>query len=183
LFGSVLEVAEGNGIAVDSDHRRTLTAIYGAHWNSDLCELLCGQQRNEFMMYNVINRLGFLSTTRCNISAELEFVASHFDDFSWRGNGLKVLSFLMIYEILGHGSLRLETEERLLDFINEGIETGGKVFGLLEFVRLEHWSTEVMNDFVGVLSEHFDKSCMSVQILWLRWMARGRLSGLTWIAC
>jgi hypothetical protein len=60
----------------------------------------------------------------------------------------------MICEILGHGSLRLESEDSLYDFISEGIETNRGMFSLLEFVRWEYCSTDVMNDFFDVLSEH-----------------------------
>jgi hypothetical protein len=60
----------------------------------------------------------------------------------------------MIYEILGHGSLRLDSEDSLYDFISHGIETNREMFSLLEFVRLDYCSTEVLNDFFDVLSEH-----------------------------
>jgi hypothetical protein len=61
----------------------------------------------------------------------------------------------MIYEILGHGSLRLESEDGLYHFIRKGIETDLEMFGLLEFVRFEYCSTDVMNDFFDLLSDHF----------------------------
>jgi hypothetical protein len=44
-----------------------------------------------------------------------------------------------------------------LDFINEAIEKGGEMFGLLEFVRLEYCSMDVMNDFFDLLWENFCK--------------------------
>jgi hypothetical protein len=40
--------------------------------------------------------------------------------------------------ILGHGSLRLESEGSLYDLISHGIETNRGMFTLLEFVRLEY---------------------------------------------
>jgi hypothetical protein len=61
----------------------------------------------------------------------------------------------MIYDILNRGSLRLENEDSLDRFISKGIKTKGEILGLLEFVRLESCSTDVLNDFFDVLSEHF----------------------------
>jgi hypothetical protein len=68
---------------------------------------------------------------------------------------LKALPFSAIYEILGHGSLTIDSEDGLYDFISKGIETRREMFPLLEFVRLEYCSTDVMNDFFHILSEHF----------------------------
>jgi hypothetical protein len=61
----------------------------------------------------------------------------------------------MICEILGHGSLRLESDDSLYDFIKKGIETNREMFSLLEFVRLEYCSADVMNYFFDIISEHF----------------------------
>jgi hypothetical protein len=61
----------------------------------------------------------------------------------------------MIYQILGHGSLRLVSEDSLYDFINNSIEKDPEMFGLLEFAIFEYGSTNVMNDFFNLLSDHF----------------------------
>jgi hypothetical protein len=81
LFTSMLEPAKGSSIAVDSDHRGLFEGICAALWNSELCELVCGQQRDDFTMDNVLNRLRFRSANQYDISGESGFVASHFDDF------------------------------------------------------------------------------------------------------
>jgi hypothetical protein len=93
LFGSVLEAAKGDSIAADSDHWGTFEAICAALWNSELCQFVCDQQRDEFTMDNVLNRLRFSSANRCDISAELEFFASHFDNFLPRPQTLTTLLF------------------------------------------------------------------------------------------
>jgi hypothetical protein len=54
LFGAVLEVAKSNCIAVDSAHRGIFEAICAALWNSELCELGSGRQRDEFTMDNAL---------------------------------------------------------------------------------------------------------------------------------
>jgi hypothetical protein len=149
LFGSVLKSAGGSSIAVDSAQRRTFAEICGALWNSELYESVCGQLIDEVTMENIVDRLRFLSTTRCDISAELKFIASHFYDFLCRPDALKPMPFSILYEAIGQGSLRLENEDSLYNFISRGIETNREMHGLLEFLRLEYCSTEIMNDFFG----------------------------------
>jgi hypothetical protein len=51
--------------------------------------------------------------------------------------------------------LRLESEDKLYNFMNKGTETNRELFGLLEFVKLEYCSTDVLSDFFDLLSEHF----------------------------
>jgi hypothetical protein len=83
----------------------------------------------------------------------------------------------MICEILGHGSLRLESEDTLYDFIRKGTETNRGMFSLMEFVRLEYCSTKVMNDFLDLLSEHFYEFNAS---MWASLCARLVLPNGTW---
>jgi hypothetical protein len=155
FFGSVLEAARGGRIAVDSAHRPAFVAICAALWNSELYESVCGQLSDEITIENVLDRIRFLSATRCDISTELEFIVSHFYDFLRRPDALKALPFSMICEILGHGSLRLESEDSLYDFIKKGIETNREMFSLMEFVRWNYCSTDTMNDFFDLISEDF----------------------------
>jgi hypothetical protein len=61
----------------------------------------------------------------------------------------------VLYEVLGHGSLRLDSEDSLYDFIGKGTETNREMFSLLEFVKLDCCSTDVLNAFFYLLSEHF----------------------------
>jgi hypothetical protein len=169
LISLVLEAAKGNIIAVDSAHLRTFEAICAALWNSELCELVCGQQRDEFTMDNVLNRLRFRSANRCDLSAELEFVASHFHDFLPRPQTLTTFPFSLLYDIIGHGSLRIESEDSLYDFIREGIKINPEVFCLLEFVKFEYCSTGVMDGLFDLLWEN---SCEINASIWATLCAR-----------
>jgi hypothetical protein len=154
LFGSVLEAAKGDSIAADSDHRGTFEAICATLCNSELCEFVCGQQRDDFTMDNVLDRLRFRSANRCDISAELEFFASHFDNFLPHPQTLTTLPFSFLYEIICHGSLRIESEDSLCDFIRRGTTINPEMFCLLEFVRFKYCSTDVMNNFFDLLWEN-----------------------------
>jgi hypothetical protein len=153
----VLKAARGYRIAVDSAHRPTFVAICAALWNSELYESVYGQLGDEATMENVVGRLQFLSATRCDISMELEFIASHFYDFLRRPNALNALPFWIIYQVISQRPLRLENEDSLYDFISKGAETNREMFHLMEFVTLDYCSTDVINDFSTYFSSTFTK--------------------------
>jgi hypothetical protein len=56
------------------------------------------------------------------------------------------LPFSSLDEIISHGSLSIESEDGLYDFIRKGTEMNPEMFYLSEFVRLEYCPTDVMND-------------------------------------
>jgi hypothetical protein len=94
-----------------------------------------------------------------------------------RPDGLNALPFSMIYEIISQGSLRLASEDSLYDFIKKRTETKPEMFSLLEFVSWEYCSTDVMNDFFNLLSEHFYEMNDS---MWANLRARLVLPRRTW---
>jgi hypothetical protein len=69
------------------------------------------------------------------MSTEFKFIASHFFDFSCLGDPLGEMPFSMIHAILGHRSLRSQSENSLDYFFNKVTETNGEMSDLLEFVR------------------------------------------------
>jgi hypothetical protein len=70
------------------------------------------------MVNNVVDRLEFLSATRCNVLTEVEFIASHFYDFLCNHDALKPLIFSLLDKIISYGSLRVASEHSLCDFIS-----------------------------------------------------------------
>jgi hypothetical protein len=95
---------------------------------------------------NAVDHIPFLSATPCDTSAERAFIALHFPDFLHCPNGLRALPFSMIYEIISRRPLRLNSDG-LINVINNGIQTNWEMFGLLEFVRLEHLFADVITMF------------------------------------
>jgi hypothetical protein len=93
VFGSVLEIARGGSVKVDPAHWRTFGAICAGLWNSEFYESVCRQLGGEVRVENVVDRLRFMSTTRCDISIELEFTASRFCDFLRRTGALNAFPF------------------------------------------------------------------------------------------
>jgi hypothetical protein len=50
LLDQLLKAARGGSLAVDSVSRLTFVAIWAAHWNSELFELVCGQLSDHYAM-------------------------------------------------------------------------------------------------------------------------------------
>jgi hypothetical protein len=99
LFGSMLEAAGQGSIAVNSAHRRPFEGICAVACNSNLYESVCNQLRDEVTMDNVVDSLRFLSATQCDIAAELEFVAPHFNDLSCRRSERSEERFRSLYGV------------------------------------------------------------------------------------
>jgi hypothetical protein len=76
---------------------------------------------------------------------------------------LTALPFSLLYEIIGHGSLRIESERSLDDFIRRGTKMNPEMFCLIEFVRLEYCSTDVINNLFDLLWEN---SCEINVLMW-----------------
>jgi hypothetical protein len=88
-------------------------SICAAIWNSELSASVLRENGERIKRVNVHDHLGFMSASRCNVSTELDFISSHFYHFSHHPNALTALPSLMLYDIIGHRSLRLESEDHL----------------------------------------------------------------------
>jgi hypothetical protein len=60
-----------------------------------------------------MDRLRFWSVTRCDISVELEFIASHFSRFIRRSDAMNAVPFSLLYEILGQTPQRFHDNKSL----------------------------------------------------------------------
>jgi hypothetical protein len=156
MFELLLDAARGCDVSKSKDSATwtKFICMCGALCNSELYE----SKPDEVTIENAVDRIRFLSTNRCDISSELEFISSHFCDFLRRSDNLVTLSFSVIYEILSHRSLQLESEDELYDFISKRAES----ISLLEFVRLEYCSIETICDFVETLYDHYNDLNSSV---------------------
>jgi phage shock protein A len=93
LFDSVLKAAEGGSIVIDSARRRTFEGICAALSNSCLYQCVEPDPGEDVTMQKAVDRLRFLPATRCDISSEFEFIASHFYDFLCPRDGLNAVPF------------------------------------------------------------------------------------------
>jgi hypothetical protein len=92
-------------------------------------------------------------------------------------DGLQTFPFSLLHEIIGYGSLGLESEDGLCGFISKGTETNREMIGLLEFVRFEYCSTHVMKGIFALLSGHFSELNAS---MWTGLRARLVLPNAIW---
>jgi hypothetical protein len=104
---------------------------------------------------NVVDSLQFLSGIRCDIFAGRKFIASPLYDFLFCPDALNALPFSLVCEIICRASLRTDSQDGLYDFISKGAEMNREMFRFLEFLGLPECSTDGMNDFIDLLSEHF----------------------------
>jgi hypothetical protein len=104
-IGRAIPAVPGGGIAIDSAHRRISVTIGAALWNSERRRSFYLELSDYVVIGSVADRLRFLPATRCDISTELEFIASHFCDFLYSRNPLKAFSFSMISNSIGFRGL------------------------------------------------------------------------------
>jgi hypothetical protein len=98
---------------------------------------------------DIIDRLKFLSATGCDISTELEFIASRFYDFLCRYAVLKTLPLSLICALIGCESRRSDSEEKFYNFIRECTKRTGK-YCRLELSMLEYCSMHELNNFFNI---------------------------------
>jgi hypothetical protein len=68
----------------------------------------------------------------------------------------------MISEIIGHGPLSVDSEDGLYEFIRGCTETTRDTFDLLEFVKLEYCLTNILHNFLDLLSEYSSEISASI---------------------
>jgi hypothetical protein len=83
--------------------------IWAALRNPELYECFCGQLRDEITIEKTVDYLRFLTAIRCRISAALEFIASHLQNFMLRPDGLKDIRLSQLDKMVGYRSLEFET--------------------------------------------------------------------------
>jgi hypothetical protein len=112
LFSVLLDAARGFSIRVDGGKVPRFLSVCRWLRNSELYGTVLGQVG----IGKVVDHLGMLSESGCDISADLEFISSHlYEDL----RTLRSLSYPLIYEILSHRSVQVESEDSLLEFVSE----------------------------------------------------------------
>jgi hypothetical protein len=97
-------------------------------------------------------------------SRDVEFIAQHFHELflSSKESILSGLGPEELTEILNAGSLRLESEESLYEFISRRFSADETYFCLFEFIRFEYLPVSVMQDFIAVNEAHYDRMTSSI---------------------
>jgi hypothetical protein len=98
---------------------------------------------------NVLVRLRRKSAAGLSIALEIDFAASHF--YEIEVEGLKGMDISIVEGILSSESLRLGSEDSLLDFICS-LESVAQ-FPLVRYLRLEYLSADGIVNFLSVFSD------------------------------
>jgi hypothetical protein len=155
LFSVLLDAARGFSIRVDGGKVPRFLSICRWLRNSELC----GTFLRQVGIGKFVDRLGMLSESGCDISADLEFISSHlYEDL----RALRSLSYPLIYEILSHRSVQVESEDSVLEFVSECTCDQREFLSLFEFVKLEYCSVKSIKHFYGTFLEGLDNMNLSL---------------------
>jgi hypothetical protein len=168
-FEAFLSLAHGCEIEVNERNRSFLADVSKDLENRELhVQVAFG----ELSLGNVHKRVRMKEDYELNADEEIKFLAAHFHELS--DTTLEELSLDNFYNILGHPDLKLDSEDALYSFISRRFEVDESYVGLLEFVRFEFLTTEVIERFIETIPRFIDVMNMAV---WTRVFRRLVLAG------
>jgi hypothetical protein len=153
-FESFLALGRGSDVTITSSNASFLFTIASNLANLELCDLIDSNINTGLNSKTALTRLLFRGDLGLDCETEKEFVASHFHEFSM--DEVSKLPYPMIYDILTHPSLALESEDALWKFVYMKICDDIEYIALLEFVSFEHLSPESFAQFTDLLANNFD---------------------------
>jgi hypothetical protein len=128
----------------------------------EIYEVIEGAITRDNVLKRLFRRIRFQSA----FGAEISFISSHFGDFTI--SELSSLESPILCEILSSRDLRVPSEDFLYERVWSLVSSEGKPFSLLEFVRFEFLSREVIARFVSDSASRVSESTSSV------WSSLGR---------
>jgi hypothetical protein len=144
-----LAVGFGESLHIDEKNRSFIASICYELWNRELYTMICDDPEEQLSQSNVIERLRYRWKIGCDISTEIEFIASHFFEFSVSDFGCLDLGILGA--ILRHEKLKICNEEMIYDLVKSRLSESNEYFSLFEFVRYEYLSTDRLHDFFDIM--------------------------------
>jgi hypothetical protein len=128
--------------------------------NAELCEFV----KAELSLETVFDLIELNRALESDLSTELDFIASKFDEFDDPFSTLKAkeLEFWMIERIVSSGELKLKSEDSLYTFICAGLESNPDFFSLFEHVEFASLSTAHMKKFCELSCRWFDRFTVSI---------------------
>jgi hypothetical protein len=154
-FPEFLKLGFGGALSVTPSNRRFLLSIGCELGNCEVYETILGQIECDMSTGNVLNRVEVLSRVGANIANEIEFIASHFFEFS--SSEIMTLSFDVLRDVLGHTALAIESEDSLYRAISSRVSSEPRFFELFEFIRFEFLSPDSCADFFDVAADNFER--------------------------
>jgi hypothetical protein len=152
-FSKVLSLGRGEVVELLEEQKSFIQAIGAEFSNPELSYLSFLTISDDLSMDTICSRLHSLSESGSTHSAESEFAASHFYEFSV--SDCRNLGFPVLYSILSSPNLILHNEDSLIEMIRE-ISKDESYFNLLEFVRFEFLSLGEMQSAIEWISNSFE---------------------------
>jgi hypothetical protein len=122
---------------------------------------------DDLTVSTVVGRMFLRSEAGLSVDREIEFIASHFHEFS--SDSLSEICYWNFEQIVSHGSLTLISEDSLSEMIVSRIDDNPSFFGLFEYVRFKYLSGATLSHFNELVSTYFDHLNVSI---WRRICAR-----------
>jgi hypothetical protein len=152
-FSKVLSLGRGETIELVEDQKSFIQSIGAEFSNPELSFLSFLTISDDLSVETICSRLHSLSESGSTHTAESEFAASHFYEFSV--SDCRSLGFPVLYSILSSPNLILHSEDSLFETIRE-ISKDESYFSLLEFVRFEFLSEGWMQSAIECISHSFE---------------------------
>jgi hypothetical protein len=159
LFSSVVSLGRGDVFSVESSIRSAFLSICSELWNEELFNCVSNSHDKALTIDNVIDCMEHKRRMRRDMSNEIEFIASHFDEMS---NSLALTDFCLIDAVLSHWSLKIKSEDSLYDFIFSQIQTEPDFFELFAHVQFEFLSVSRVEKFCSMISESIGRMTFSI---------------------
>lgn len=170
-FQDFVSLGLGESVTVEPADFGFFVSVASELENDEVLSSLVGEWANngEITVGNAIERLRAKGRMSDSVSVEREiaFIASHLFEFA--ESDVKGLGFDVLWSVLSHGSLTIESEDWLCGLILELAEGDVSYAGLLDLVLFEFMSADAIRAFVEKC-EGFIVELMSVCL----WRALGR---------
>lgn len=148
--GDTININVGN-----YQHLRQICEIIG---NEELHAAISEYEivKQEITLANAISRLHLKSTRDINYDEEAEFIAKNF--FQYNLSELSILSPDALGNVIKNPSLRLQSENSLLDIIFDLMEQNSSYSSLFEHIEFEYLDSEHIDLFLErVYPDHLDQ--------------------------
>jgi hypothetical protein len=144
-FQMFLSLAAGEKITVDAPSN-TLLSIAHELENIELILLITDNYQAELTPDNVFLRLATKETIGMNCSDELQFLASHFEEFC--DANLSILGIERLYQILSHPAFYISNEDFLYAFLSKLVKSDRDYLPLLDCVHFQFLSEASISNFI-----------------------------------
>jgi hypothetical protein len=159
-FGTLLSVGFGHEVTLSPTEIRFVRSVCGELRNHELLEMTLKREGGEMSEDELKARLEFLSEVDGSCDQNVPIVASHFYELS--SSDVDQLSLPVLRGILSDPTLVVRDEDSIFEVIHRRSSTDLSYFELLEFVRFEFVSDEIMKTAFDFISNSFDSLTLNI---------------------